>query len=511
MKKKSLLMGISVMVAIVVLSGGIAQAAVTASVSIGSPKAFLGTSADFGFDYDFYAETGGLYAITGDTKITMGLLDSVPVGGTVRWLYRVGSHPTLLEFVDEKYNYTGNSFDLSGYTNGNYFMYASAVANGNVPGVMWEWAPNLSIYVVIDNTLDASIGSPKVFLGTSADFGFTYDFYAKTGGLYAITGDTKITLSRGNFPIGGVNRGLYRVGFHPTVLEFVDFLDFPDTDSFNLSGYPDGEYFMYANAVTDGDLVGAWAWEQPISIYVVVDNILDASIGSPKVFLGNSADFGFTYDFYAETGGLYAITGDTKITLSRGNFPVGGVVRWLYRVGSHPTLLEFVDEKYYYSGQTSFDLSGYPDGNYFMYASAVINGDLVGAWEWAPNLSIYVVIDNSPPVISWTDHGLVITVPGEAQLWPPNHRWVTLTATDTSDIAPLIEATVGEVDELAIGAGGLKHNPDIDKGEDPSVVSIRAERSGRDRDGRVYTVVTTDALGNSTTLIITVPHNQGRK
>lgn len=111
--------------------------------------------------------------------------------------------------------------------------------------------------------------------------------------------------------------------------------------------------------------------------------------------------------------------------------------------------------------------------------------------------------DTTPPDISTDDPGFN---PVTGELWPPNHRLVAFTVTDNVDTAPVIQAVVGIADELTIGAGGPTHDPDVQVVG--NVVYLRAERSGRGRDGRAYTIVATDSSGNSTTLVVTVPHNQ---
>jgi len=97
-------------------------------------------------------------------------------------------------------------------------------------------------------------------------------------------------------------------------------------------------------------------------------------------------------------------------------------------------------------------------------------------------------------------------------LWPPNHRMVTIPISvsdvclDTVDV-DVINSEAG----VTKGAGGPQHDPDVVIANDNSSVQIRAERSGTGI-GRVYTitVTATDSSGNATTEEInaTVGHDR---
>jgi uncharacterized repeat protein (TIGR01451 family) len=118
------------------------------------------------------------------------------------------------------------------------------------------------------------------------------------------------------------------------------------------------------------------------------------------------------------------------------------------------------------------------------------------------------------------------------RLWPPNHKLhrviATIATSDNCDRHPtvtLVSITSNEPDEHHgrdhSARGGLDEfedndGPDIQGaafGTDDRVFYLRAEREGRNRQGRVYTVTyrVTDASGNATlkTATVTVPHSQG--
>ena len=122
------------------------------------------------------------------------------------------------------------------------------------------------------------------------------------------------------------------------------------------------------------------------------------------------------------------------------------------------------------------------------------------------------VQDTTPPVL------LVAVSP--AELWPPNHKMVTIRA-----LVTVIEACDGEptVRLLSItsnepdnGLGDGDTENDIQGaalGTDDREFQLRAERSGRGS-GRVYSIVyeAADASGNRTTYtaLVTVPKSQGQ-
>ena len=100
-------------------------------------------------------------------------------------------------------------------------------------------------------------------------------------------------------------------------------------------------------------------------------------------------------------------------------------------------------------------------------------------------------------------------------LWPPNHKYVGVTATvvaeDESGIEPTISLLSVSSNEPDNGLGDGDTADDIVIGG-TTTFDLRAERSGPG-DGRVYTVTyqATDVCGNTTveSAVVTVPKSQG--
>lgn len=114
--------------------------------------------------------------------------------------------------------------------------------------------------------------------------------------------------------------------------------------------------------------------------------------------------------------------------------------------------------------------------------------------------------DTTPPV-------LTVTVT-PATLWAPNLKMVpvevTLVVSDDTDPSPVVRL-------VSIGANEPLEEADVqgaEVGTDDRSFSLRATRSGKSAEGRVYAITysATDASGNSatTTVTVTVPHDQRR-
>jgi len=128
-------------------------------------------------------------------------------------------------------------------------------------------------------------------------------------------------------------------------------------------------------------------------------------------------------------------------------------------------------------------------------------------------------------------------------LWPPNHKMQTITISysDTDNDGDMIGITVGPIsdnqaasdgsDELK-GSGQPTDKQGLDwsgsgnmaTANDPGTATttaqVRAERSGTDKGGRIYTIqVTCSDMGGSppensmqtVNLTVTVPHDQGHR
>ena len=121
------------------------------------------------------------------------------------------------------------------------------------------------------------------------------------------------------------------------------------------------------------------------------------------------------------------------------------------------------------------------------------------------------VVDNQAPVIN-----SVKATP--EVLWSPNHKMVDVTLTyDVKENCSgltyeVVSITSNEPDN---GLGDGNTEVDWNKGTDGQHIQLRAERSGKGS-GRIYTITVkvTDASGNASneaTVIVTVPHDQGKK
>jgi hypothetical protein len=120
------------------------------------------------------------------------------------------------------------------------------------------------------------------------------------------------------------------------------------------------------------------------------------------------------------------------------------------------------------------------------------------------------VVDTTPPTIT------SVSVTPDV-LWPPNRKMKTVTVTvDATDVCGSTTCRIVEITSspTAPAKGKKKKGPDwAIKGD--LTASLRAERSGQDRDGRTYTLTIEcrDESGNASTSHVTVlvPHDQGKK
>jgi hypothetical protein len=128
-------------------------------------------------------------------------------------------------------------------------------------------------------------------------------------------------------------------------------------------------------------------------------------------------------------------------------------------------------------------------------------------------------------------------------LWPPNHKMQTITInyTDNDGDGDSISITVGMIsDDQAASDGSNEMNGSgqptdkqgldwagtgnsgsaTDPGTATTTAQVRAERSGRDKTGRTYSIqVMCSDMGGSNnememqtvTLLVTVPHDQGHR
>jgi hypothetical protein len=117
------------------------------------------------------------------------------------------------------------------------------------------------------------------------------------------------------------------------------------------------------------------------------------------------------------------------------------------------------------------------------------------------------VVDTTPPVFT-----LASITPNV--IWPPNHKMipvqVTATATDICGSATTRIKSI-QSNQSPNGKGSGHTSKDWQITGDLTAL-IRAERSGKDKGGRIYTITVeaTDSAGNTTdtNLVVTVPHDQ---
>ncbi|MGA1864942.1 MAG: HYR domain-containing protein [bacterium] len=124
---------------------------------------------------------------------------------------------------------------------------------------------------------------------------------------------------------------------------------------------------------------------------------------------------------------------------------------------------------------------------------------------------VVTIVDTTPPLIK-------SLTASPNNLWPPNHEMVPVAVTcvceDICDISP-VSMIISVVSNQPInGTGDGDTSPDwIIKGD--LSVDLRAERSGNDKQGRIYTITVecTDFSGNSSRAAVNVivPHDQGKK
>jgi hypothetical protein len=148
---------------------------------------------------------------------------------------------------------------------------------------------------------------------------------------------------------------------------------------------------------------------------------------------------------------------------------------------------------------------------------------LSGLFQFGTNIVTVSVSDGSGPAVSCTATVAVVdtTPPVITQasvtpnvLWPPNHKMIpVLLSVNATDICGSVAAKIKSIhsSQSANGKGSGHTSNDWKITGDLSAL-LRAERSGRDKNGRIYTITVeaTDAAGNTTdtNLLVTVPHDQ---
>ena len=131
-----------------------------------------------------------------------------------------------------------------------------------------------------------------------------------------------------------------------------------------------------------------------------------------------------------------------------------------------------------------------------------------------------------------SDHD-TIAFSGPTLLWPPNHRYrtVTITATDvdspisTGNSVHLSTTATSDQPDVGLGSGGPKHANDATpatqmssgSGSVTQTVQLRGERAGKLKSGRTYTLDVEATFDDTpfvmdpchATFTVTVPHDMG--
>lgn len=145
-----------------------------------------------------------------------------------------------------------------------------------------------------------------------------------------------------------------------------------------------------------------------------------------------------------------------------------------------------------------------PDKNYIngSFKVDVVDGNRKHEDGWG----IIELIDTTPPTLS-------VTLSPD-KLWPANGKLVPITATITvkDDYDPQPEIRLESIKANVIL--GKEDGSGVKPGTDNRKFMLKAEREGKNKTGRIYTVTysATDGSGNKTTTsaTVTVPHDQGK-
>jgi hypothetical protein len=124
--------------------------------------------------------------------------------------------------------------------------------------------------------------------------------------------------------------------------------------------------------------------------------------------------------------------------------------------------------------------------------------------------TVTVATDSAGPVVT-------NVTANPSVLWPPNHKMRPIRLNvQASDTCGAVTSRVVSVtsSEPVRGTGAFDKGPDWVIGQGGRTLSLRAERSGKSRAGRTYTITveTLDVNGNGTnsTVTVSVPHDKGQ-
>jgi predicted extracellular nuclease len=209
----------------------------------------------------------------------------------------------------------------------------------------------------------------------------------------------------------------------------------------------------------------------------------------------------------------------------------------------------YEDQVYYFLGENAYSYVFDGQLGYLDHALALTNdemaGEVTGVTVWhinadEPNLIDYDMsfkkpaqdLLYAPDPFRSSDHDPVLVgldlceeIPPTLEvtlnlyeLWPANHKLVDVVAdvvySDNFDPYPVLEFVSVVSSEVDDDGGDGSTEPDIIILDDFNF-QLRAERSGKGGEGRVYTITykATDACGNETVVSVEVlvPHDQGEK
>jgi hypothetical protein len=213
---------------------------------------------------------------------------------------------------------------------------------------------------------------------------------------------------------------------------------------------------------------------------------------------------GWTRDAGIPIGNAIAPTGWNATLITTEETEVENILEWRSGGANYDIL----------PGQTKSGFSvttGAPANDYHNNIWAVIFG---GPSSTSANLALSGRLEDDPnPDLDTTPPSLTVKAT-PATLWPPDHKIVRITVDiqvsddrDPNPVVKLVSVTSNEV----LADGDITG---VVLGTDARQIFVRAERTGGQKQGRIYTLrySATDASGNTSIAetVVTVPHDQGK-
>ena len=157
---------------------------------------------------------------------------------------------------------------------------------------------------------------------------------------------------------------------------------------------------------------------------------------------------------------------------------------------------------------TSTNVTDVPFNGLFQFGTNVVSVSVSDGFGAPVTCSTTVaVIDTTPPVI--TSASVTPNV-----LWPPNHQMIPVQVSATAmDACGAVSTRIKSIkSNQSANAKGSGHTAKDWQITGDLTALLRAERTGKDKGGRIYTITVeaTDEAGNTATtnLQVTVPHDQ---